>query len=85
MGITAGLAFVILILMQCCPGPMMHLIMFLSLLCVMALGTVFYVYHTETSLEKIILASVLGVIFLFIVIQIIIYRQALRMTKIMMK
>lgn len=63
----------------------MHLIMFLSLLCMLVLGTVFFVLHTETMLEKIILSSVLAIVFLFIVIQVIIYRQALKMTIVMMK
>lgn len=84
VGCTVAISLVLLVLLQFCPGAMMKLIMFLSLLSEMALGTVFYVYHTETMLEKIIVVSILGVFFLFTVSQILIYKQTLRMTGIFM-
>lgn len=82
VAMAAGVAFLVLVMIQCCPGFTMHLVMFLSLMAALGLGTIFYVYHTETFLEKIIVAGVLGLIFLFTVLQIIIYRQAIKFAKI---
>lgn len=79
---VAGMALLVVILSQICPGFTMHLVIFLSLITTLGLGTVFYVFHTETLVEKIIVAGILGVIFLFTVIQVLNFRQSIKFTKI---
>lgn len=50
VAMAACVALLIIMMIQCCPGFTMHLVIYLSLISILGLGTVFYVFHTETVL-----------------------------------
>ena len=68
--------------MRCCPGNMMHLTFFLSAIFEIILGAVFYLYTKQAIAGKIIIAVIMLLTFLLSLMQIMVFRETLRMNKI---